>query len=583
MVTHHPQEAETLLHPSGITDPTTTRLSVANSPGVSPSSHMGGEMRESQYSSAPLNQSYNHYEGSGPPSPQGTTPSPYRDGPNGEKEVPLESGYGKKAPRRFKQPWFWILVCLFAVVIVLVAVIVPVYYKVIMPKRNTAQSSVSGSASTTADPQPTQSETPRVTITGGDGSQVTTESGSTFVYNNSFGGFWYYDPKDPFSNKAQAQSWSPPLNQSWKFGTDQIRGVNLGGWLVLEPFISPALYEPYMNASIPAIDEWTLCESLANDPSSGGVAKVIEEHYKTFVHFQTEEDFAQIASAELNWVRIPMPYWAIEVYPGEPFLEGVAWKYFLKAIEWARKYGLRIKLDLHTAPGSQNAYNHSGMMGRVGWLNGTMGIANAQRTLNYIRIFTQFISQPQYKDIVPIFGIVNETPTGTIPRNPLERFHLEAHNMIRNITGLGEGNGPWISVHDGFDPLERWADFMPGSDRVMISSDSHPYYSFGDQDTSSPTTQTRKPCNSRARLFNESMATFGMTISGEFSNAFNDCGLFLNGVNLGARYDGTFRYYNGPNAGAGSCVKWMDQRLWSAAEKEAIKQFALSSFDAYQV
>jgi glucan 1,3-beta-glucosidase len=52
---------------------------------------------------------------------------------------------------------------------------------------------------------------------------------------------------------------------------------------VLEPFISPALYEPYMNASTPAIDEWTLCENLANDPSSGGVAKAIEEHYKTFI------------------------------------------------------------------------------------------------------------------------------------------------------------------------------------------------------------------------------------------------------------------------------------------------------------
>ncbi|CAE6430525.1 unnamed protein product [Rhizoctonia solani] len=562
MATHHPQQAETPLHLDGTADPVTTRSSVVNSLGVPSSSHKGGEIREPPYSSAILNPSYDPYGGSGTPLFQGMTPSVYQDSPNDEKEVPVESRYSEKESKRPKRPWFWVLVGLLALTIVLVAVIVPVYYKVINPKNNTAQSSVS------ATPQPTQSEAPQLTITGGDGSQVTTESGSTFVYNNSFGGFWYYDHKDPFSNKARAQSWSPPLNQSWKFGTDQIRGVNLGGWLVLEPFISPALYEPYMNASIPAIDEWTLCQNLANDSSSGGVAKVIEEHYKTFV-------------VGLSWVRIPMPYWAIEVYPGEPFLEGVAWKYFLKAIEWARKYGLRIKLDLHTVPGSQNAYNHSGMMGRVGWLNGTMGIANAQRSLNYIRIFTQFISQPQYKDVVPIFGIINETPMYIFPRDSLERFYLEAHNMVRNITGIGEGNGPWISVYDGFGSLAHWADFMPGSDRVMV--DSHSYYSFENQDISSPTTQTRKPCNSRARLFNESMATFGMTISGEFSNAFNDCGFFLNGVNLGARYDGTFRFYNGSNAGAGSCVKWMDQRLWSAAEKEAIKQFALSSFDAYQV
>lgn len=29
-------------------------------------------------------------------------------------------------------------------------------------------------------------------------------------------------------------------------------------------------------------------------------------------------------------------------------------RYILQAFEWARKYGLRINLDLHTIPGSQN-------------------------------------------------------------------------------------------------------------------------------------------------------------------------------------------------------------------------------------
>ena len=71
----------------------------------------------------------------------------------------------------------------------------------------------------------------------------------------------------------------------------------------------------------------------------------------------------------------------------------VSWTYALKAFEWARKYGLRICLDLHTAPGSQNGYvlrvvcdvvpagqltegferyNHSGQYGPVNFLNGVM-------------------------------------------------------------------------------------------------------------------------------------------------------------------------------------------------------------------
>jgi glucan 1,3-beta-glucosidase len=88
------------------------------------------------------------------------------------------------------------------------------------------------------------------------------------------------------------------------------------------------MYEPYQptNAGytgIQAIDEWTLCQAIAADKNSGGVAKVMEEHYATFI---TEEDFAAIAGAGLNWVRIPLPFWAVSKFDEEPMLEGVAWK-----------------------------------------------------------------------------------------------------------------------------------------------------------------------------------------------------------------------------------------------------------------
>ena len=61
-----------------------------------------------------------------------------------------------------------------------------------------------------------------------------------------------------------------------------------------------------------------------------------------------------MAGAGLNWVRLPIPFWAIDVWEGEPFLPRTCWKYILRAFQWARKYGLRVVIDLHTAPGSQN-------------------------------------------------------------------------------------------------------------------------------------------------------------------------------------------------------------------------------------
>lgn len=47
-------------------------------------------------------------------------------------------------------------------------------------------------------------------------------------------------------------------------------------------------------------------------------------------------------------------------------------------------------------------------------LNGPMGYANAQRSLDYIRIIAEFISQSEYKDVVTMFGITNEPQASVI-------------------------------------------------------------------------------------------------------------------------------------------------------------------------
>ncbi|KAG9076861.1 hypothetical protein FS749_011316 [Ceratobasidium sp. UAMH 11750] len=485
--------------------------------------------------------------------------------------------------QRKRNPLLYTVIGLVALAVIVVAVVVPVYYKVIKTNKSTSNASSShggpSGGSPTASPTGGNNPTSGVVTTGGDGSTVTKDDGTTFTYNNKFGGFWVFDPANPYNNSAQAQSWSPPLSQEWKYGTDVMRGVNLGGWLVLEPFISPALYEPYQPSNpnfsgTQAIDEWTLCEAIAANKSSGGVAKVLEDHYATFI---TEEDFAKIAGAGLNWVRIPIPYWAVEKFDDEPFLERVSWKYFLKAIEWARKYGLRINVDLHTIPGSQNGFNHSGKRGQINWMHGVMGIANAQRSLNIIRTITEFISQDQYKDVVPFFGVVNEAQTSQIGIDTITSFYIEMHDMMRNITGLGKG--PFISVHDGFQPLEQWQTFLPGSDRIAL--DSHPYFAFADVLDSSPLAQqVKRPCARWASRFNGTLDAYGFAAAGEWSLAFNDCGLYLNGASSGYRYDGTLSTYKGPRIG--SCDPWLDSTNWTDDVKSDLRDFALASMDAMQ-
>ncbi|KIM27166.1 glycoside hydrolase family 5 protein [Serendipita vermifera MAFF 305830] len=462
--------------------------------------------------------------------------------------------------------WFTICCVLIAV---LAAIIIPVYFFVIKKGSGGSGSGSSGGSSHTgtgADTSTTTGGSQSVLTSGGDGSIVTKSDGTTFTYNNTFGGYWVYDVNNPLNNSARAQSYTPPLSQPWRFGVDKIYGVNLGGWLNLEPFISPALYEPFFPR---AVDEWTLCEQIM---ARDGNLDAIANHYATFI---VEEDFAQIAAAGLNWVRIPIAFWAIETYPGEPFLAKTSWTYFLKAIEWARKYGIRINLDFHAVPGSQNGWNHSGKLGDMNFLNGVMGVANAQRTLDYIRIMAEFISQPEYKDVIPFFGILNEPQGGTLTKEAMRAFYAEAYKIIRTAGGSGQGNGPVISLHESFFGLGDWVGFLPGADRLAM--DSHPYLVFGQFAAGEPADFSSAPCGNWGDLFGGSMSAFGITAAGEWSHAINDCGLYVNAVGRGTRYEGTFP---GFTAVLGDCARWNDYTTWTPATKAGLRDLSASTMDA---
>nr|VWO98693.1 V-type proton ATPase subunit H [Ganoderma boninense] len=475
--------------------------------------------------------------------------------------IPQDRPYAPKRASRKKALIIGSVVAL----VVIAGAAVAVYFAVIKPKQNkNGTSNNSSSASNhnnTSSPSSGNNNQNLAVQTGGAGSTVTMEDGTTFTYNNTFGGFWYYDPSNPFSSGARAQSWTPALNETFKFGEDQIRGVNLGGWLVTEPT---------------AFDEWDLSVNMAADTANGGLQQ-LEDHYKTFI---TEQDFAQIAAAGLNFVRIPIPFWAIETRENEPFLPKTSWTYFLKAVAWARKYGLRINLDFHALPGSQNGWNHSGRLGTINVLLGPMGINNAERSLDYIRIISEFISQPEYQDVIVMFGITNEPFGPTIGQDAIQRYYVRAYDIVRTASGVGEGNGPWVVMHDAFMGLTNWAGFLPNADRLQL--DIHQYICFGGQsaDDYPARVQSGQACSTWASGQNNSMTAFGMTHVGEFSLAINDCGQWVNGVNLGARFDGTFTASQFPKTG--DCGPYLNYPAYTDAEKAAMQQFALQSMSALQ-
>ena len=122
----------------------------------------------------------------------------------------------------------------------------------------------------------------------------------------------------------------------------KLRGVNLGAWLVLEKWMVPDIYR-----GTDAPDEYSLCLALGDQAKSR-----LDRHRETFI---TAEDFRWIRDCGLNAVRLPVGYWALEA--PKPFVESAGFMDF--ALDQCQKNGLRLLLDLHGAPGSQNGWDHS--------------------------------------------------------------------------------------------------------------------------------------------------------------------------------------------------------------------------------
>ena len=105
------------------------------------------------------------------------------------------------------------------------------------------------------------------------------------------------------------------------------------------------------------MDEYTYTQALGKDEAY----RRLSQHWNSWI---TQDDFYQIAGAGLNHVRIPIGYWAVAPLPGDPYVQGQV-SVLDKAIGWARAAGLKVMLDLHGAPGSQNEFDNSGRLGPI--------------------------------------------------------------------------------------------------------------------------------------------------------------------------------------------------------------------------
>ncbi len=130
--------------------------------------------------------------------------------------------------------------------------------------------------------------------------------------------------------------------------THHLYGVNLGGWLVLEKWMTPSLFEGY-NAE----DERSFMRQK-------GAKERLRQHRDTFI---TENDLRWLHTHAITAIRVPVGYWLFgDEAPYEGCVEYLDW-----IVERAGVYDLQVIIDLHRAPGTPDGHDTGGEVPQLEW------------------------------------------------------------------------------------------------------------------------------------------------------------------------------------------------------------------------
>ncbi|KAG8816780.1 exo-1,3-beta-glucanase [Serendipita sp. 400] len=357
----------------------------------------------------------------------------------------------------------------------------------------------------------------------------------------------------------RAPTWGFP------YGSTKVRGVNLGGWLALEAWITPSLFDSTGNPAV--IDEWTF--SQYQDYNTAHTKLV--NHWNTFI---TYNDLAAIKAAGLNHVRLPIGYWAWDVSRGEPYHQGQL-PYLDQAITWCRTLGLKMLIDLHGVPGSQNGFDNSGQQkSSPQWHTSSDNIARTNAIIKTLA--SKYSSQT---DVVSGIAPMNEPASwfGNDLMAAIRQYWYDSYGNIRYPYGTSQQGGIVEFIADAFQPLSYWNNFMPwqsGFEGVIL--DTHYYGIFSQGGVSRSWDQHVQAACARG---NELTSAPLWTVVGEWSTVFTDCAKYINGRGNGARYDGTLP----GSTYIGSCAQWTGSGAnFSADYKAFLRRFWEAQVTAFE-
>ncbi len=197
-----------------------------------------------------------------------------------------------------------------------------------------------------------------------------------------------------------------------------LRGVGLGGWLVPEGYM---LHISAPDGGSPRSIRAQI-EDLIGTEDADTFFRLYREHYVQ------EKDLAAIADWGFDHVRLPFHYKDFWDPEAEEFREE-GFDLLDTFLEWCRTYELAVVLDMHAAPGAQNAGNISDSDGEARlWTE-----PNPYQDWT-VEIWTEIARRYADETLIIGYDLINEPvlPAG-VPGSDLRNLYVRLAEAIRQV------------------------------------------------------------------------------------------------------------------------------------------------------
>lgn len=195
----------------------------------------------------------------------------------------------------------------------------------------------------------------------------------------------------------------------------QLRGINLGGWLVPEGYM----------LHIPGYGSPTSIRTQILDLIGPALTSQFYDDYRS--NYVRQEDLVQLRNWGFDSVRLPLHYDLLYDQATDVFKES-GFELINRTVDWCRRTGLYLVLDLHCAPGGQNNGNISDSDGQARlWTDST------NRDLT-VKIWTELARRYAREKRIIGYDLLNEPvlPSG-ISNVALRTLYVTLAEAIRAV------------------------------------------------------------------------------------------------------------------------------------------------------